>query len=281
MLPLLWCREHCSLAMFIYGLASVRGKGTEGSQNKSTKGLIFKATYSTKYFVGCSQWNRNSLCKRCLLVAILTWEEVCYVQVIRRCVVRGSGELMSNWRSCLHCMVETEWIAFPNSLARLDAKSVIDSLAVSLISLKFFKNMKKWAIYIKKNTFKFPFLIRCMWHGSGRAVMCGLESCRKTTLTLNCQTCILDDPLAAEKYFYFLFFFFLSRLVIKAWMPIRNYVGDTYLWRKKAGQIWACQSCLYYLRSTAAMPTLNYLAVIALIKYRCAHSSHHLQREFL
>lgn len=50
---------------------------------------------------------------------------------------------MSYWRSCLHYMVETEWIAFPNSHARLDAKSVTDSLAVNLISLKFFKNMKK------------------------------------------------------------------------------------------------------------------------------------------
>lgn len=54
----------------------------------SLQEMDFQNNLWCKTFVDSSQCNRNSLCQRCLSLAILTRAEVCCVQVVRRCEIR-------------------------------------------------------------------------------------------------------------------------------------------------------------------------------------------------
>lgn len=76
--------------------------------------------------------------------------------------------------------------------------------------------------------------------------------------------------------FFFFFFEWAGHKGLKAYMDLCRW----YIFASRS-DLSLSTSFLCYLRSTAAMPTLNYLSIIALMmKYRCAYSSHHLQREF-
>lgn len=76
----------------------------------SLQEMDFQNNFWYKTFVDSSQGNGSSLCKRCLSFAILTRAEVCCVQVLRRCEIRGLARRLpvcAVWLklSGLHCPI--------------------------------------------------------------------------------------------------------------------------------------------------------------------------------
>lgn len=113
----------------------------------SLQEMDFQNNFWYKTLIDSSHWNRNSLCKRCLSLAILTRAEVCCVQAVRRCEIRGLERPLPIV-SALYDWNWEDYIAqFP--CPSLGIKSASGSLAESVMNVKFFKNIEKWN-YIRK-----------------------------------------------------------------------------------------------------------------------------------
>lgn len=106
----------------------------------SLQEMDFQNNFWYKTFVDLSQWNRNCLCKRCLSPAILTRAEVCCVQVVRRCEIRG----LERHLVIVSALCDWNWVDYiaqfpcPN----LGIKSVSDSLAESLMNINYFRILR-------------------------------------------------------------------------------------------------------------------------------------------